>query len=235
MELPPLAFERRDVLRAAGALGIGSLLGSALHAAPSSPLPPIWQAGTCTLTPSSITGPFWKNLALLRRDITEGHAGVPLDIFLKVVSGATCAPILGAVVDLWHVSPSGRYSGFASQGTAGQTFLRGIQITPANGIAHFRTVFPGWYAGRATHLHVKINPTQTTELTTQLYFDPAVTSSVYGLQPYRPRGQNPTTNATDSFFLPQTVLPARELKLAGMLLPFPGARRVVTGMTIVID
>ena len=39
---------------------------------------------------------------------------------------------------------------------ASQTFLRGIQTTNANGEVVFTTIYPGWYQGRATHIHVEV-------------------------------------------------------------------------------
>jgi protocatechuate 3,4-dioxygenase beta subunit len=225
----PARLERRDLLRLAGAVGLGSLLGSELQAAPS-----VSWAGSCTLTPSAIAGPFYLDLDLLRSDITEGRPGFPLDLYLQVVRLSDCLPIAGAVVDLWHASAGGRYSGIASEGTAGQTFLRGIQITPSSGIVHFRTIYPGWYPGRTTHLHLKVNPDLATELTTQLYFRDEVSRSIYGLPPYSLRGQNPTTNALDGSFLPETLLSTLELGRAGSLPPFPGPRRLVASLKLVI-
>lgn len=227
-------FERRGFLRLAGALGIGSLFARSLGAAPAPPRGPVWQVGSCTLTPSAIAGPFYVNSALMRKDITEGKPGVHLDLFLKVVQQSDCMPIQGAVVDLWHADALGRYSGFPSQGTAGLTFLRGIQVTPASGVVGFRTIFPGWYPGRTTHLHLKINPNQSSELTTQLYFPNGIARTVESLPPYDLRGPNPTSNGEDAYFLPETVLPTFELARAGILPPFVRPRRLVAGLTIVI-
>jgi hypothetical protein len=35
------------------------------------------------------------------------------------------------------------------------SFLRGVQLTGADGVAEFRTIVPGWYVGRAVHIHLK--------------------------------------------------------------------------------
>ncbi len=163
------------------------------------------MAGTCVLTPDDVQGPFWLNLALLRQDITEGMVGMPLTLYIKLVDASDCSPISGAVVDVWHDDPEGRYSGFAVEGTAGQTWLRGIQLTGLDGLVRFDTIYPGWYTGRTPHVHVKINPTSTQELTTQLYFDDDVSRRVYELPPYDLRGPSPTTNATDAFFQPELL------------------------------
>ena len=59
-----------------------------------------------------------------------------------------------AIVDVWHADAGGDYSGVGS--LQGETFLRGIQTTDANGDAAFTTIFPGWYRGRAPHIHFKV-------------------------------------------------------------------------------
>ncbi len=56
----------------------------------------------------------------------------------------TCKPVKGAAVDIWHADALGVYSGFG-RGLGNRTFLRGIQRTDANGLARFRSVYPGWY------------------------------------------------------------------------------------------
>ncbi len=124
------------------------------------------------------------------------------------LSGASCAPLPGARVDVWHADAAGRYSdvrgiGFGSS-TAGQQFLRGYQLTDAAGSAEFLTIFPGWYGGRAVHLHFKIRPAPAAAprvaFTSQLYFDEALTARVFALQPYATRGQRWMRNNEDGIF-----------------------------------
>jgi intradiol ring-cleaving dioxygenase-like protein len=215
---------RRQILRSASALGLLGLLNPALkHLAPRpegdsgdvGELDPAdfadladdarYQA-MCILTPSQTAGPYYLNLNLLRTDITEGQAGIPCRTFLHVVRASDCTPIQNATVDIWHANAPGTYSGFANQGTQGQTWLRGVQITDAAGSAYFDTIYPGWYPGRTTHIHLKVRPTGGTELTTQLYFNDSMSKRLYRRQPYASHGQNPTTNAMDGLFLPETVM-----------------------------
>lgn len=211
-------LSRRDVLRR-GILGVSALGAMAANAsagsvAPQSALPEesfpddIFEgmedlfASSCTLTPNNVQGPFWLNLAMMRQDITEGLAGYPMSLYLKIVDSTNCAPIAGAVADVWHDSPDGHYSGFAAEGTAGLTHLRGIQVANAGGIVRFDTIYPGWYQGRTPHLHLKVNPNAGAELTTQLYFDDNISDQVFqNVAPYNTRGSSPTTNATDNFYL----------------------------------
>lgn len=231
---PDSPLERRRFLRIAGAASLAGLIARSVDAGPLTPCGPLWQAGACTLTPSGVEGPFYLPLNLLRQDITDGRPGFELELLLKIVRASDCAPLPGAIVDIWHASPIGRYSGFASQGTAGLTFMRGIQIAPTNGIVRFHSVFPGWYAGRATHIHLKVFPTPTTVLTTQLYFSQDTLTSVNAQPIYNARGPNPRRNADDFLFTPGTLVPVREIGSAGILPPFPGRRRLLAGFTIAV-
>ncbi len=111
----------------------------------------------CVLTPEQDEGPFYIDLARVRRDIAEDRPGVPLALALTVVDADTCEPIRDAAVDVWHCDALGRYSGEPTEGSAGTTYLRGIQMTDANGQAEFATIYPGQYPGRTTHVHLKVH------------------------------------------------------------------------------
>lgn len=141
--------------------------------------------GACILTPQAVEGPFYRDPRLVRSDITEGRPGVPLRVRLRVIEAGSCAPIAGARVDIWHCDAQGFYSGYPGQGdantvdTSGQTFLRGTQETDAAGWARFETIYPGWYPGRATHIHMKVFLDARTLLTGQLYFPDALNEFLY--------------------------------------------------------
>ncbi len=216
---------RRQILRTAGALSLlglglskvarGQGLLTALETEAGTPVSAFdasdlvddpRMATVCTIAPSLTQGPYYLNLNLMRSDITEGLPGLPTRLHIQVVRSSDCAPIPNAVVDLWHNNAPGVYSGFANQGTQGQTFLRGVQTTDANGATYFDTIYPGWYPGRTTHTHLKVRPTGQTELTTQLYFRQRLTNRVYQTGPYIGHGPNPTTNQTDSLFRQETVV-----------------------------
>ena len=118
------------------------------------------RAGTkpdCLLTPEQEEGPFYIDLARVRRDIVEDRPGVPLVLALTVVDANTCEPIRDAAVDIWHCDALGVYSGEPSEGSEAETYLRGIQLTDGNGLAEFATIYPGQYPGRTTHIHLKIH------------------------------------------------------------------------------
>src|SRR5436190_13904232 len=115
-------------------------------------------AGACQVSPSVPEGPFYFDTKLIRQDIAEGRPGIPIEYRITVVD-ANCQPLANAAVDIWQCDAAGVYSGYAGQATGanttGTTFLRGIQMTNAQGLARLTAIYPGWYPLRITHLHVK--------------------------------------------------------------------------------
>jgi len=153
----------------------------------------------CVLTPEQTEGPYYIANEKVRRIITEGRPGTPLTLRLAVVDASTCRPIKGAAVDIWHCDAAGTYSGFGA-GRSSRTFMRGIQRTNADGIATFKTVYPGWYSGRTVHIHVKVHVRGHVVHTGQLYFPDAVTDAAYRRAPYSSRPSRDVRNATDSVY-----------------------------------
>src|SRR4051794_29166463 len=145
-------FTRRRLLGLA-AVGIGSA-ALPVEEATAGPKAVATGAVSCILTPEMTEGPYYVPNEAVRRNITEGKSGTALRLHLTVVSASTCKPIKGAAVDIWHADATGVYSGV--QGNTG-TFLRGVQRTDRNGLAVFDTIYPGWYHGRAVHIHVKVH------------------------------------------------------------------------------
>ena len=154
-------------------------------------------AVTCVLTPEMTEGPYYVPDEAVRTNITEGLPGTPLALRLTVVNASTCRPIAGAKVDVWHANALGVYSGV--QGNTG-TFMRGVQPTNAHGLALFETVYPGWYTGRAVHIHVKVHLGGNVVHTGQLFFPDSLTDGVYTKAPYSTRPGRDTRNATDAIF-----------------------------------
>jgi protocatechuate 3,4-dioxygenase beta subunit len=154
----------------------------------------------CVLTPELTEGPYYVAGEKLRRDITEGTPGTPLSLQLRVLNARTCKVMKNAVVEIWHCDALGVYSG-AVAGNSGTNFLRGLQRTNASGIATFTTIYPGFYQGRAVHIHVKVHAGGNVVHTGQLFFPAAVTNAVYARAPYSRHGKTPDTpNASDSIF-----------------------------------
>jgi protocatechuate 3,4-dioxygenase beta subunit len=131
----------------------------------------------CVLTPEQTEGPFYLPLELIRQDITEGKPGLPLRLRIAVADINACTVVPDAAVDIWHCDAQGYYSGVdanpggnasqsaeAGAGSEAGTFLRGIQLTNADGIAEFQTIYPGWYAGRTVHIHMKVHVGGTPEI-----------------------------------------------------------------------
>ena len=164
----------------------------------------------CVVTPEQMEGPFFTDVRLNRSDIRSDPTdrsvkeGVPLALTLRVsaVGNAGCTQLAGATVDVWHCDAVGVYSDSGGN-TAGKKFLRGHQVTDANGAVRFTTIYPGWYPGRAVHIHFKVRilagPALGNEFTSQLYFDEAVTDRVLARAPYSVRGQR-TRNSDDGLY-----------------------------------
>jgi len=173
---------------------------------------------TCTVYPQQTEGPYYVDRRLLRSDIVEGRNGTPLMLAIQVVSASDCAPLGGVAVDVWHCDAAGRYSGYPGQlggvDTSGETFLRGTQITGDDGRVQFRTIYPGWYPGRTTHVHFKVHVSSTAEATSQMYFPEDLTSIVYSADPYRARGQKDTRNARDGVARSRGIPPLLSLGAA---------------------
>ena len=199
---------RRRVLGWLGGLGLAVFLpgcaddesdGSAAGTTARQPATTATTASPdCLLTPEVTEGPYYLDLDLVRSDITEGRPGMPFDLVVKVVDADGCKPIKDAAVDIWHCDAGGAYSGV--EGETGSTFLRGIQVTDASGDATFRTIFPGWYTGRAVHIHLKVLLGGSETFTGQLFFDDDVLDAVYKTEPYDARGAPDTTNERDGIY-----------------------------------
>jgi protocatechuate 3,4-dioxygenase beta subunit len=114
-------------------------------------------ARACTLTAEQEEGPFYVAVDDVRENIVLGQTGLPLELTITIISSLTCKPLEHAAVDIWHCNASGVYSDISSESTIGQTYLRGVQFTDKHGQVTFRTVFPGHYSGRTTHIHARIH------------------------------------------------------------------------------
>jgi protocatechuate 3,4-dioxygenase beta subunit len=177
---PLSTLDRRTLLKALTVAPVASILPFAGHAQAAKL--GLISTDVCLLQPELTEGPFYVDPKLIRADITEGRAGLPMQLRLQVV-GADCAPVVGARVDIWQCDAQGVYSGVMNLGagpdTTSQTFLRGTQPTDAAGVATFQTIFPGWYPGRTAHVHYKVYLDETTVLTSQIFFDEAVNQAIY--------------------------------------------------------
>jgi len=171
---------------------------------------------TCVVKPELTEGPYFVDEGLNRSDIrvepSDGSVkdGAPLELVFNVsqITGGACGSLAGAQVDVWHCDAQGVYSDVSDRSfpssSLGEKFLRGYQLTDESGEARFTTIYPGWYTGRAVHIHFKIRTTSTTgdpyEFTSQLFFDDALTDQVHAQAPYASKGQRDTRNARDGIY-----------------------------------
>ncbi|MEW2303318.1 intradiol ring-cleavage dioxygenase [Streptomyces sp. NPDC006655] len=180
----------------------------------------------CLTLMSSVTeGPYYLDGALVRKDITEGKAGVPLTLRLTVVDATDgCTPVKGAAVEIWHCDAWGYYSGYTTANPGGsapaeseegdsaddQTYLRGYQIAGADGVVRFETIFPGWYTPRTCHIHVKVHTGGekedgtyeggTVNYTGQLFFADDIAEEIFTLAPYAKHTGSYTVLADDMVY-----------------------------------
>ena len=162
------------------------------------------DAATCTQTAEQTEGPFYFDVDRVRSDIREDRKGALLRLGVRVRDAAECEPIQNAVVDIWHCDAEGSYS------EPGETYLRGAQVTNADGIVEFTTVYPSWYHGRTVHIHGKVHLDRQTVLTTQFYFDDTVSAHVFVNDPYPGESNRDGFNDTDGLYDPDLELTLSE-------------------------
>jgi len=190
-------------------------LGAAAFAGPLSRYAPLEAQQACAIlgSPSLTEGPYFVDEDLNRSDIRLDpatgavSAGLPLSLSISVSQLVNCqlAPLTGAYVDIWQCDAGGVYSDVAAQNSVGRKFLRGYQPTNTQGYVYFTTVYPGWYQGRAVHIHVKVRifngVNETYEFTSQFFFDESFTDEVYRQSPYSSRPGRDTRNTNDGIYL----------------------------------
>jgi uncharacterized protein (TIGR03437 family) len=170
----------------------------------------------CMLSPEMTEGPYWVDEKLNRADIrADSSSGtvkpgalLTLSITVHSVINTACGLLPGAQVDIWHCDAGGLYSDVSANNTVGQNFLRGYQITDDEGKVTFTTIYPGWYQGRAVHIHMRVRTfsgsQMTGEFVSQLFFDDSVSDQVFTQSPYNTRGARTTRNSNDNIYSGQT-------------------------------
>ena len=167
-------------------------------------------SGSCTVSPSETAGPFPTKTpsSLVTADIRSDRTGVAFTVKITINNiNSSCAALAGAIVDIWHCDAAGNYSEYGGSGmqTTDYTsvhFLRGRQTTDANGLVTFTSIFPGWYSGRAPHIHVHVySSSGTSLLVTQIAFPTDVCNTVYTTATtYYTKGTQDTSNISDNVF-----------------------------------
>jgi protocatechuate 3,4-dioxygenase beta subunit len=202
-------MERKEFLKKAG---FGLLTTQALMMAckkSDEVVPSGTTNGSCTVTDTETDGPYplynSRGSSVQRVDITDGKTGIPLNVTITIKNvNDSCNVLANARVDIWHCDKDGYYSGYSNQGYLGtqdnssKVFCRGIQSTDSNGQAKFTTIYPGWYTGRVTHIHVQVYVNSTLKLTSQIAFPEDINTAVYNTSLYSVHGQNSIKNASDN-------------------------------------
>jgi len=195
--------------RALGALGAaaGAVTAAACGDSPTSPTPTSSTStstttstnAACVVTPSETAGPYPSRADFVRSDIREDRQGTALMLTISVVNASSaCAAVANADVEIWHCDVAGDYSQYGS--VTARTFLRGIQTTNAAGQVTFTTIYPGWYQGRATHIHAEVTVGGRSVKVTQIAFPESINNAVHSAGVYASRGTNPTSNLSDGIF-----------------------------------
>jgi len=184
-------------------------------------------ASSCKAAIEQSEGPYYIDVDKIRADVREDREGTKLRVAARVLDVDGCTPVPDAIFEIWHCDAEGLYSGFeaaslaANGGSRGRgsggggamdakRYLRGAQVTDANGIAVITTIYPGWYTGRSVHIHAKVALTNTELLATQFYFDDTLTDAVHKAAVYATKSGRRTRNAADGFFQPGTSLTVTE-------------------------
>ena len=217
-------MERKNFLKS---LMIGAVSGSALVACKKSSVSADSTTGTtttvtggatssngCTVAPEETEGPFPTKApaSYVRSDITDGRTGYKLTVNINVVNhNNNCNALAGALVDIWHCDAEGNYSEYGGSGMQSTNytsvhFLRGRQTTNTNGLVTFTSIFPGWYSGRATHIHVHIYTASGTSLkVTQIAFPEGTGTAVAAVNGYTKGMSGYTYNKNDNVFSDDTA------------------------------
>ncbi|WP_443936761.1 dioxygenase family protein [Pedobacter sp. MW01-1-1] len=169
--------------------------------------------GNCVIAPTETEGPFPTKVpsSYVRSDITDGRTGYKLTAKITIGNlNNNCAGLANAIVDIWHCDAEGNYSEYGGTGMQSSNyqslhFLRGRQTTDANGLVTFTTIFPGWYSGRATHIHVHVyNASGTSLCITQIAFPEGSGSAVALVNGYSKGMNGYTYNNADNVFSDDT-------------------------------
>lgn len=197
-------MKRKDFLKR-GAMGLGTVLAVPVIASSCGSDDGPAQNPSCPSTPSEIKGPFPNRTPadVVRANIIGNRMGIPLQVNLTIQDASNeCQPMAAAIVDLWHCDAQGNYSEYNDQidgDFTSENFLRGRQTADASGQVSFISIYPGWYPGRAPHLHLEVfNAAGTSLLVTQVAFEEAVSNTVYANNGYN--GTFDTSNASDDSF-----------------------------------
>ncbi|MBS1772227.1 MAG: T9SS type A sorting domain-containing protein [Bacteroidetes bacterium] len=199
-------MKRSDFIKGVGLAGVGTVLPWGATKAIAADK----TTGTCVLIPSETEGPFPLDLTTnnaatyFRQDLREDRTGVTLNLKMKIIGLANCLPMANVRVNIWSCDKDGIYSGYNTSQNAGSTtatYLRGYQMTDANGEVNFVTIFPGWYTGRICHIHFQVYVSSVYKAVSQLTFDATTKNALYAANSsLYTKGADPITVTSDNIF-----------------------------------
>jgi protocatechuate 3,4-dioxygenase beta subunit len=123
------------------------------------------QAGSCKPTPPDMLGPFYKPNAPVRSRVGEGY------VVGGVVRTTDCSPLNGARIEFWLAGPDGEYD----------DDHRATMYAGKNGAYRFASSFPPPYAGRPSHIHIRVSAPGCRTLVTQHYPVPGQRQAAFDL------------------------------------------------------
>jgi protocatechuate 3,4-dioxygenase beta subunit len=200
--------DRKNFLRLATLAGASALLPFRKALASPSPSGAAGATGSCVLVPSEVAGPYPLDLTTnpfyFRQDIREGKPGVQMNLRMRILGVDNCLPMQNLQVNIWQNDAGGLYSGYdnaLNPGQTGLTYLRGYQITDANGEVEFITILPGWYPGRTCHIHFRVFVSSMYAAISQLTFDHSIKNDIYLANPtLYTKGVDPVAPGSDGSF-----------------------------------
>ncbi|EUC60953.1 protocatechuate 3,4-dioxygenase beta subunit, putative [Rhizoctonia solani AG-3 Rhs1AP] len=209
-------FNARRMAKRSLSLDRRELGGHFPRQANNTPTFPTIQNSTCVTAPEVTEGPYYIANELLRSDVRESQSGVNLVLDIGVMDTRTCTPLQNALVEIWACNATGAYSGFTTPPTRGNsmsdqfTWLRGGFATNSEGMVEFRTIYPGYYTGRAIHIHSMVQTNYQVDTNGsivshagqvrhmgQIYFDEGLNDQVLAHSAYQGTSQRRTRNAQD--------------------------------------
>lgn len=184
-----------------GITGLAALPAVMTSCSKDDPIDP----NACQTSAAETAGPFpIKSPAdLIRENIVGNRTGIPMVMEITIQNvNDNCNSLAGVLVDVWACDAKGNYSEYNGQldgNFTNENFLRGRQTTDANGVARFVSIYPGWYPGRAPHIHVEVlSASGNSLLVTQIAFPDDISKQVYADARYN--GDQDTTNSQDGIF-----------------------------------
>ena len=186
------------------------------------------SASTCNSTAVWIEeGPYFVDGQLQRSYVASGYAGIAVNYTLVILDGRNtttnqCTPLANVKVDTWECDWDGLYSDESVEGTLGNEYLRGYQLSNASGAVQFQSLYPGWYSGRTTHIHFRLRVYDgaggglSYDETTQFFFDDTITSYIYAnIAPYSTHTGRDTYNTGDRIYTTDNQLSLQGSYTAG--------------------